>query len=474
MAAAVLAICLGAAQTGYAGSAAGGGEGGLGHAPVVGVPHLPGAPTCGPTRASAGQPTLGRTQSPPAPGYFGPGFPAFPDEMWGYPVGGFGGLGYRGRLRHTPVVFVHGNQVDAQNWLDVMLQFANDAGYSMQEMYALSYGGLENYYAGTPDAVAPTSLDQDYIRRNPKVLDNGGHGYADDDEVPDLCRFVEAVQYYTGSRQVDLVSHSLGVTIARKLMQDYPSLARDVVAFVGIAGANHGTTVCRGLQSSYHGCNEIAPGTPWLAALNGPGGAWETYPPTHWMTVYDGSAGDPLFDPPLDQGSPQLKGAENLTYPGAYHNDLRVDPAEVDSYLTFLLRYGQAGPGADPAGAAQAARISATHPDGLHGTLCGIPALTGPVADCSASPPAAAPTPPGGAATPVLTRPGAQRATGLRSAATAALADTGAPLGALGVVGLGLLAGGVTILAAPRRRLARQRGAAEPGLHPGDAAAAGS
>jgi pimeloyl-ACP methyl ester carboxylesterase len=357
-------------------------EGPLGRAPVVQVPRLPGEPACGPSQASPTEPTLGRSEPPPAPAYFGPGFPTFPDELWGFPVGGFGGLRFRGRLRHTPVVFVHGNQADAQNWLDVMLQFANDAGYTMQEMYALSYGGLENYWAGAPVAVAPTSLDLDYLRENPRALDNGGHGDANDDEVPDLCRFVEAVQDYTGSRQVDLVAHSLGVTIAREMMRQYPALAHDVVAFVGIAGANHGTTVCRGLENSYYGCNEIAPGSRWLARLNGPGGSRETYPPTHWMTVYDGSAGDPYFDPPLDEDSPRLRGADNVTFPGAYHNDLRVDPTEVDTYLAFLLRYGQAGPGADRAGPALAARILETMPDGLHGTLCGIPKLTGPLNGC--------------------------------------------------------------------------------------------
>jgi triacylglycerol esterase/lipase EstA (alpha/beta hydrolase family) len=161
-----------------------------------------------------------------------------------------------------PVVFVHGNQADAQNWLDVMLQFENDAGYSMQEMYALSYNGLGNYGSGAPVTVLPTQADEDYIAQNPNVLANGGHGAGDDDNVVDLSRFVEAVQAYTGSQQVDIVAHSLGVTIVRRLMALYPGLARNVVAFVGIAGANHGTTVCRGLEATYYGCNEIAPGTP--------------------------------------------------------------------------------------------------------------------------------------------------------------------------------------------------------------------
>jgi len=326
---------------------------------------VPAPPPCGPSTAT-NEPGLSHTQPPPAPVYFASDFPHLADDQWGFPLGGFGGLRLGGPLGHTPVVFVHGNQADAQNWLDVMTQFQNDAGYSMQEMYALSYNGLGNYYAGLPLLTPPSAADRAYVTQNPTALDNGGHGAADDDEVPDLCRFIEAVQQYTGSTQIDIVAHSLGVTVARKLMFDYPDLARDVVAFVGIAGANHGTTVCRGMDTTYYGCNEIAPGSPWLAQLNGPGGSLETYPPTRWMTVYDGLEGDPFYVGP-DAPSPALLGADNRTFPGAYHNDLRIVPPEVDAYLAFLLRWGQAGVGADPTGAADAARLARTQPDGLSG-----------------------------------------------------------------------------------------------------------
>ncbi|MHB1854146.1 MAG: alpha/beta hydrolase family protein [Acidimicrobiales bacterium] len=348
---------------------------------AVSTQKLVGSPNCGPSVASPGAPQSGGTPGPPAPAYFGPGFPRIGDDRTGAPLGGFGGLKFRGSLTRTPVIFVHGNQADAQNWLDVMLQFQNDAGYSMQDMYALSYDGLGNYYAGAPTRVQPTAADQDYIDQNHPVMYNGGHGSADDDEVPDVCRFIEAVQWYTGSRQIDIVAHSLGDTIVREAMRLYPSLARDVVAFVGIAGANHGTTVCRGLQSEYYGCDEISPGSAWLARLNGPRASRETYGPTRWMTVYDGAEGDPFFDGP-DSQSPELKGATNLTFPGAYHNDLRVDPPEVDSYLSFLLDYGQSGPGADRTGPSLARWIAASQPDGITGNLCGVPALTGPNSDC--------------------------------------------------------------------------------------------
>jgi pimeloyl-ACP methyl ester carboxylesterase len=330
------------------------------------------AASCRPSAAPKDQPTGGNSPPPAAPRYFGAGFPTVQDARLGFPIGGVGGLRAHAPLRHTPIVFVHGNQADAQNWLAVMLQLQRLAGYSMQEMYALSYNGLGNFYAGAPTST-PTQPDEDYFEQNPSGFGNGGHGAADEDEIPDLCRFIEAVQAYTGSKHVDIVAHSLGVTLTRKLMVDYPSLAKDVTAFVAIAGANHGTSVCRGLDTSYYGCNEIAPGSKWLAALNAHG---ETPGPTAWMSVYDGSAGDPFFDPPYDEASPRLAGATNMTYPGAYHNNLRVDPTEVDDYLAFLLRHGQAG-GPTRAELALAKHVSAAHPDGRAGELCGMKKLTG-------------------------------------------------------------------------------------------------
>jgi pimeloyl-ACP methyl ester carboxylesterase len=146
------------------------------------------------------------------------------------------------------------------------------------------------------------------------------------------------VQDYTGSQRFSLVSHSLGVTIARRTMHLHPDLAADVVAFVGIAGGNHGTSLCPpGSEGVVVGCDEIAMGTAWLDELNGPDGERETYGDTRWMTIRDGSGVmDRAFLTPAYADSPVLAGAENLDYPMADHNELRLREDIVATYRTFI------------------------------------------------------------------------------------------------------------------------------------------
>jgi pimeloyl-ACP methyl ester carboxylesterase len=318
----------------------------LGAGPVA-VPALAAQPTpC--AAVAAGEPQAGHTMPPQANALFAADFPALYDCEWGYRLGGFGGHHAGDPLTHTPVIFVHGNQADAENWYLVADQFKSEAGYTDQELYALSYNGLENGYAGLPTCCSPAAESTAYWQNtSPPYYEfccNGGHGASDDPNVPDLYAFVLAVQQYTGSQQVDIVAHSLGVTITRKMLAAHPELRSDVLAAVMIAGANHGTTVCRGLEASYYGCEEIAPGSAWLSALNAGG---ESPGPTHWMSVYNGTDNtDPFFQsaPGVfdDRQSPHLDGADfNVVCAQTYHNDLRVRPDIVHTYLDFLLSAGQ-------------------------------------------------------------------------------------------------------------------------------------
>ena len=321
----------------------------LGGATAATTARADSAPTC--AQLAAAEPQTGHTMPPAAPAMFAKDFPVLNDCEWGYQLGGFGGISKGYPLTHTPIVFVHGNQVDAENWFLVADQLKQQAGYTDQELWAVSYNGLENAYAGMPTCCSPAPESTAYWQSTSPpgyaLCCNGGHGGSDDPNVPDVYAFIKAVQAYTGSQQVDLVAHSLGGTIVRKLLNDHPDLRADVPAVVLIATANHGTTVCRGLSTSYYGCDEIAPGTQWLADLNSGG---EAIGPTHWMSIYNGADNaDPFFQaaPGVfdDTQSPHLAGADyNVSCPKTYHNDLRVRPDIVSMYTGFLLTYGQASP----------------------------------------------------------------------------------------------------------------------------------
>ncbi len=233
--------------------------------------------------------------------------------------------------------------MDASDWYPVRDDF-RAAGWTDQEIWALSYNGL----GGTNGAALTRQNPQASQERQEMGWDGQTRVTNNDVNVADLYDFVLAVRKYTGSRRFSVVGHSLGVTLARKLLKVHPELRRDLVAFVAIAGANQGTSFCPpGSEGNVVSCDEIAAGTPWLAELNGPKGNDETYKPARWLTVYDGSGlGDPAFAGPTYAQSPRLTGACNMEHPATYHNDLRIDPAIVADYRRFLE-----GPGLCPAGA---------------------------------------------------------------------------------------------------------------------------
>ncbi len=269
----------------------------------------------------------------PAKARFGPGFPALKDSEWGFPLGGFGGIRPGASRRHVPVIFVHGNNVDHADWYLVRDDF-RQAGWTTQEMWALSYNGLGNDNGNTAQRDNPEGKAE---RR-----EMGGDGIArvannDISAVPDLYRFIMAVRTYTGSAKFSIVTHSLGVTVARKTLKVHPELRKDLVGFVGIAGGNHGTSLCPpGTEGRVYACDEVAANTPWLADLNGPDGSDETYAPAKWLTIYDGSGVmDGAFAGPYAD-SPMLKGADNRKFPFTAHNMLRVSTDMVTLYREFL------------------------------------------------------------------------------------------------------------------------------------------
>lgn len=243
---------------------------------------------------------------------------------WSDPrMGGWGG-DYPGseacpadHVARTPVVFVHGTGEEAETaWrsgldneqgttVSVRRKFL-EAGWCAAELWAPSY--------------------------------TGGRGYLtyNDANAEEVYQFIQNVLAYTGASRVDVVAHSLGVTVVRKAIRNH--FAEDPAIswmrnFVAVAGPNHGSTVCRGLHDYTNPCFEMDPMQPaWLDDLNSVG---ETPPGHNYLVLYD-SLADQFFLGP-DARSPRLDGACNADFPGTMHLGLARGPKRVPIYRQFLL-----------------------------------------------------------------------------------------------------------------------------------------
>lgn len=232
---------------------------------------LLGAAVLGPVSAGAAGGAVGTT--------FPPGFRVPIDTSLHTPVIGFGAAG---RVRRPPVVFLHGNNDTpypttcngSYGAMQAMAQSFSDAGWSPSELWGLGYQGDQ------------CDLVTDETRR-------AAAAHTTIANVPDLRAFVKAVLAYTGAKQVDIVGHSLGATLAREwLRQDKAyRLVRRVVA---IDGPHHGIINCSPDPQNYYGpslgftpdspvCLEYgAADTPFLRRLNA---GDETPGPTRWLAV---------------------------------------------------------------------------------------------------------------------------------------------------------------------------------------------
>jgi pimeloyl-ACP methyl ester carboxylesterase len=168
-------------------------------------------------------PTLGTTLPPD--------FPVIINPYLGVPVLGFGAPGRPRFFGHVPVIFLHGNNdtpfpttCNPFGYTYNLAQYFLNNGYAPGELWGLGYQG-----------------DQCDLGTNPTYKSGVAHSTAA--AVPLLRAFVRAVMAYTGSRQVDIVAHSLGVTVAREWMfQDHAYYM--VRSLVAIEGPNHGIIDC--------------------------------------------------------------------------------------------------------------------------------------------------------------------------------------------------------------------------------------
>ena len=207
-------------------------------------------------------------------------FPVIRNFYLGKPVIGFGA---RGRIERVPVIFLHGNNdtpfATACNPFGYVHNFAQyflAHGYRPSELWALGYQGDQ------------CDLLQEITRKS-------GVGHSTAAAVPLVRAFVHAVLEYTGAERVDIVGHSLGVTVAREwmLQDDAYGLVRSLVA---IDGPNHGIVDCSPSPANFYQlpasggfvpdsaiCEEYGSDhTQLLSVLNGAG---ETPGPTRYLVI---------------------------------------------------------------------------------------------------------------------------------------------------------------------------------------------
>lgn len=216
---------------------------------------------------------------------FPAGFPTITDASLGTPVIGFGASG---RVKRTPVIFLHGNNDTPFPTIcngffgkihDLAQAFV-DRGYSPSEVWGLGYQG-----------------DQCDLVASPTNRSATAHTTAAN--VDDLARFVNAVRKYTGAKRVDIVGHSLGGTLAREWMRRDHAY-RLVRHLVTIASPHHGIINCSPSPLNYFAldalggfnpgsavCVELgAADTPFLTRLN----RKETPGPTKYLALRNADA----------------------------------------------------------------------------------------------------------------------------------------------------------------------------------------
>ncbi|MBI9053252.1 MAG: hypothetical protein JEY96_05510 [Bacteroidales bacterium] len=165
--------------------------------------------------------------------------------------GSFGGkLDGCDEITNQPVIFIHGNSdkalgdVFGQSGWTASVDYFKTNGYTNAELYGFTWGPANVLLS------AQQTHSYEYLSK--------------------IRAFIIAVQQYTGAEKVDIIGHSMGVTLARKAIKggdcydqttdtyiNLGSPLTDIVdTFVGIAGANRGLVSCYMVSGSTATCND--------------------------------------------------------------------------------------------------------------------------------------------------------------------------------------------------------------------------
>lgn len=139
------------------------------------------------------------------------------------PDGGFGGGACT--ATRTPVIFVHGNTVNASyiarpssNGAPTVYAALKAAGYNDCELFGITY---------------LTAAEQG----------NEPGNYHTASKAARIRDFIQAVKAYTGKSKVHIIAHSMGVTVALHGIT-YGNLWSSIDTFVNVAGGLKGLTAC--------------------------------------------------------------------------------------------------------------------------------------------------------------------------------------------------------------------------------------
>ena len=155
---------------------------------------------------------------------------------------------------NQPVIFIHGNSDKAigtgtagQSGWNASVDYFLANGYKTSELYATTWGPAD----------ASMSAYQYHSKTN----------------VMKVRKFIEAVKAYTGAAKVDIVTHSMGVTLARKAILG--GYANDSLEggeyYIGPSLTARWTRSWASPAPTWAStsCYQTGPGTPTCGATNG-------------------------------------------------------------------------------------------------------------------------------------------------------------------------------------------------------------